>query len=60
MPVIVSGLLPAGVLAGVVWLSVELLPAGLGLKPALAPAGSPLTLRETGLLKPLLGVIVTV
>ena len=46
-------------LAPVVTVSVEVLPAGLGVKLALAPLGSPLTLRVTEL-KPLLGVIVTV
>ena len=60
IPVIVSALLPGFVDRLIVTVKVELPLAGLGVKLALAPTGSPLTLRVTRLVKPLPGVIVTV
>ena len=56
-PVMVSVLVPPGVAAPVVTTSVDAVPAGFGVKSALAPAGRPVTLRATSLVKPPLGVI---
>jgi hypothetical protein len=64
VPVIVSVYVPAGVPAGAVTVSVEVgLPApptDSGLKPPVAPAGRPVTLRPTLLEKPFCGESVTV
>jgi len=60
VPVIVSADVPGGVLERVRTVSVEDVVAELGLKLALAPGGSPLTVIATGELKPLAGVIDTV
>jgi len=55
----VSGKVPAGVLALVVTVSVEDPVAGFGLKLPVAPVGNPLTLNATVPLKPLTGLMVT-
>ncbi len=59
MPVITSALVPPGVAADVVTVSVELLPEGFGENSAVAPAGSPLTLRFTSDVNPPLGLMDT-
>ena len=59
-PVIVSVLLPVGVLALVVTERVDDEVAGLALKEPVAPLGSPLTLRLTEPAKLPLRLIVTV
>ena len=58
-PVMVSVLLPVGVLALVVTESVDDEVAGLGLKEPVALLGRPSTLRLTEPAKPPLGAIVT-
>jgi len=58
-PVIVSEYEPAGVLEPVVTVKVDEPVAGFALKDPAAPAGSPLMLRFTWLVKPFNGVIVT-
>ena len=57
-PVIVSVLVPTGVVAAVVTESVVVPVAGLGVKLPPAPAGNPLTLNVTCPVKPLLGFMV--
>ena len=56
-PVMISALVPPGVLPSVVTVSVALEPAGFGVNSALAPEGSPLTLSATLDEKPLIGLI---
>ena len=62
VPVTVSVYVPAGVLDEVVTVSVELPEpvTEVGLKVPLAPVGKPLTLNDTLLLKPLMGLMVVV
>ena len=59
VPVIVNVYDPGGVVEAVVTESVEVEVAGLTVKVPVAEVGSPLTLKVTGPLNPLLGVIVT-
>jgi len=58
-PLMVSVELPVGVLVLVVTERVDDAVAGFGVKLPVAPLGSPLTLRLTWPLKPLVGLIVT-
>jgi hypothetical protein len=60
VPVIVSVDVPVGVLAAVFTFNVEELPAGLGVKLAVAPVGRPLTLNVTWPPNPPDGVTVIV
>jgi hypothetical protein len=60
VPAIVTGNEPAGVVPVVVTESVDEEVAGFGLKDAVAPPGSPLSLRLTESAKPPLGVMVSV
>ncbi|HET7214462.1 MAG TPA: hypothetical protein VFL79_12790 [Terriglobia bacterium] len=60
VPVIVKVYVPAGVVLMVEMVSVELVVAGLGLKPADAPLGIPLTFKVTLPVNPFEGVIFTV
>lgn len=62
VPVIVNGKLPVGVVLAVVTVKVEEpeVVTDAGLKLAVAPVGSPLTLRFTVPVNPLVGVTVTV
>lgn len=59
VPVMVTGNEPVAVAPVVVTESVDEEIAGFGLKDAVAPSGSRLSLRLTGPAKPLLGVIET-
>jgi len=58
-PVMVSGNVPAGVLAVALTVRVEDPVAGFGLKLPVAPVGNPLTLNVTAPVKPLIGVMLT-
>ena len=62
VPVMVRFELPTGVLAVVVMARVELAPAATeeGLNEAVEPVGSPLTLKLTEPLKPLMVLVFTV
>jgi hypothetical protein len=61
VPVIVSGNVPVAVVDVVLTVSVDVFPVvGVGLKLAVAPAGSPLAENATDPAKPPLLVIVTV
>ena len=60
VPATVTGNEPVAVAPLVVTESVDEEVAGFGLKDAVAPTGSPLSLKLTELAKPPLGVIVTV
>ena len=57
-PVMVKVYEATGVLALVVMVSMDDPVAGFGLNVPVAPEGSPLTLKSTGLLKPYIGVMV--
>ena len=59
-PVTVSVNVPRGAVKGTVTSIVDDVVAGLGVKVADAPEGSPVTLKVTGELKPFVRVIVTV